>query len=420
MDTTRALKPKPNITVLLLSILLCLSCQEKESDPAPVNITLLSLTVDESYTFDNEKWVFINDVNGALLDSKKITTGEVIEFQTSQPVPNNMIAITVFSHESSEFSESYTFSSYMSIPAGEAWTLRTPPVTQSPGSGANVGSFNVSYTLPVPTIMDVFGSGFSLGHYNLNGNTKVHTMGIFEKNKNFLLSIAGDGNPRYKFFENVANGQNYQLTYDEMSEFDQILDISFPTVSNPYVKVAAFDADGLNHYYTYYNGFNLPPFAQSSTSTGLKIGYLNRFAKYHTVIQLAWPNFAFSYTKAGGVPGSITIPDEPYYEILDKTFSGFSYSSEKPFSSRKSQFIDDTAPANTSISWVVTAPEGTDKIVALPDDFLAEYPFIGIEKYKHVSTTFYISNTTYADEIGSLFKEQRPEAEIETTAITVR
>ena len=406
--------------ILFLTLGVFLGCDdESENLPEPEFITVFSLTVEPGYSFKADNWVMVHDKNGVLLDAEQIATAGTVKFETTEPVPDGKIGITIFRYDTAGTIDSYSFGSYLSVPTKQEWLWRKSTTPPQVNQGASLGTFSATYTIPTPLRMDLFGNSTTLGSINQTGNTKSYQATIYEKNRNFLLTVASDGNPRYKFFENVKSGDYFQITFEDMAEYDQVLDISFPSASNPYVTVSALDGDGKSLYWTYYNAFNLPPFGPSVSLTNLKIGYLERFEKYHTNIQIVTPNFGFGYEKVGTAPSAISFPDHSPYQLINKTLTNFSYSSEIPFSLRSSNFKDDSLP-DKNIWWVCYAPQGADKVTDLPDAFVEMYPFINFENFKHLGTSFQSSTKSYMDFIDAAGSGILFNGEFETTTISVR
>jgi hypothetical protein len=404
--------------IFLFALIIFLSCDDENESPGTTTpVTIFTLTVEADYPLKKDTWVMVHDKNGVLLDHKQINATGIATFQTSKAVPDDKIGVTFFTYDTPENINDYGFTSYLAVPTGQEWVWKKPSilVTQP---GAYIGKFSATYTLPTPLRMDLFGNSTTLGGMNPSGNPKNYQADIFEKNRNFLLTIASDGNPRYKFFENVKNGDFFEITFENMLEYDKILNISFPAAKDPFVRVSTRDDIGEEWYYTYYNGFNLPPFAGSSTISNLKIGYLNRFEKYNTYILIYLPDFTFSYEKSGSAPDAVNVPDRAHYQVVDKTLENFSYSSEAPFTWRVSRFSDRSTP-DKQVWWVLNAPEGTDRILELPQPFLELYSFIKMQNFKHTTTQFRTSTEGYLKYIDYVGKRMPRDKDFETTTINV-
>ncbi len=412
-------------TIILILLVIFSGCDDEDDPqnspapgPEPELITIFTLTIDMGYPLKRDNWVMVHDKDGVLLDHKHIDTGGVLEFQTSATVPSE-IGVTIFRYDTTGNSDVYTFESYLGVPTGQEWIWQKPDNPPVVGPGTSVGTFSASYTLPTPLRMDIFGNGSTLGNASQTGNTKFYESTIYEKDKNFLLSIAGDGSLRYKFFEDVQDGDHFDVTFDAMEEYDKVIDISFPPTSDPYVKVYALDEEGNAQYYTYLNTFNLPPFAPSATLTDLKIGYLNRFEKYYTSVQIPSSAFGFTYEKVGTSPTDINFPAQADYEVTNRTLENFSYSNDKPFSMRRSLFEDDAIP-NRQIWWTFFAPEGTYRVKQLPEAFLEIYHFIKLQNFKHRTTSFQNSTRSYLGYLGRIGQAIPESVEHETTSISVQ
>jgi hypothetical protein len=397
--------------IVIFSLLAVFFWRCDEASPEKKVTSLFSVVVDPSYSLKKDTWIMISDKNGKLLDHKQITTSGVVTFETSNNVPDNRISVTLFNYDSTSFGKSYGFTSYFGLPLNDAWTLKTPPVTQT-GGYTPAGLFTVRCrNMPNPLLADHLYNGYSFGSFNTTSDVKTWTMGIYENYPSALLTIAGNGNPRYKFFEDPKKNDYFDLSFNELAEYDHVLDMSFPAATSHFVKVTSIDEANKN-YYLYYTGFNL--FPASAALTNLKIGYLNRFNRYMTTIQLALTGYVFLYEKRGTRPTSITVPDHATFRITNKTFTDYAFIAEKPFMLRESFFFD--SPSNTT--WKCYAPEGTDKINEMPQDFLKKYPSIDITKLGHSYTNLMVSTIPYTDFIATHFKGKGQIEEYETIGIS--
>ncbi|SHG48447.1 hypothetical protein SAMN04488109_0473 [Chryseolinea serpens] len=382
-------------------------CQNDPAEPEKTPVQIFSLTVDASFDLSKDYWVMLHDTNGKALDAKQIKSAGDFDFQTTETVSGDQIGVTLFHHDSTATDHFYIFNSYLAIPVGQHWVLKkkNSTTTYSNNFGAKTGTFTVRYELPPSgVVMETFGGSGSLGSYSVFGNIKRSSLDIYEKSNDFLLTIADeDGNVKYKYFEDVVDKQSVTLNYSDLDLFDHVVDISFPPATDPYVSVSADAGNQQNYFYTYYNGFNLPPYAPSASRTSLKIGYLDRFKKYNTYIQLNFKDFGFTYSNTASIPASFEVPDQCPYRVTNKTWDGFSYQADKPFNMRSTRFGIPSNSAYVAMSWNFLAPDGVYKVLELPEAFEKKYPQLAIHNFEYATSSFIVSNESYTDVIKSAF-----------------
>ena len=377
---------------------------------------IFSIVVDASYWSLSEKdfWIFVNAPSGEVLDFKQVKAAGKITFETKKSLKPTRVGVTLFTKDSLSSSMiHYSFESRLSIPVDQEWQLKTPiPITAV--NPPEAGECYVNYEIPAAVRMDYLSSGAGGFGGHLDGNRRICNIDLMQAMPMVLLTVAEGGNPRYKLIENVTNGQTFNVAFSDMEEYDYVLDLTFLPSKDPYGS-ASFEENG-GSFYTYYNGFNIPPFGPSSTVTSLKIGYLNRFKTYNTYFQMSFTGlgFGFAYEKVGAVPAQFTISDHPPYEIVNRTIAGFAYTQEIDFTKRKSHFKFLNSPANTSIFWNMEAPNNPyDKIAELPTHFTDKYPFISIDKFQAGTSFFQQSTRSYQQQVDASFRGMPAEKEFE-------
>ncbi len=394
-------------TTLLALAFIIFSCQDDASEPEKTPVQVFSLTVDPSYDLTTDYWVMIHDNNGKSLDAKQIKSAGDYDFQTTDTVSGDQIGVTLFHLDSTQIDQFYIFNSYLAIPVGQHWVLAkknsTPPYSNN--FGAKTGTFTVSYELPPSgVVMETMGGSGLFGSFSVFGNIKRRMVDIYERSNDFLLTIAdNDGNVKYKYFENVVDKQSVTLNYSDLDPFDHVVDISFPLAKDPYVSVTADAGNQQNYFYSYYNGLNLPPFAPTISLTHLKIGYLDRFKKYNTYIQLSFKDFSLTYSNTASIPASFTVPEQSPYRLTNKTWDGFAYEADKPFSMRSTRFGIPSNSTHVAMAWNFLAPDGVYKVSELPEAFEKRYPQLAIQNFVHGATAFTVSNESYTDVIKAGF-----------------
>jgi len=169
--------------IFLFALIIFLSCDDENESPGTTTpVTIFTLTVESDYPLKKDTWVMVHDKNDVLLDHKQINATGIATFQTSKAVPDDKIGVTFITYDTPENINDYGFTSYLSVPTGQAWIWKKPsiPVTHP---GTSIGKFSATYTLPNPLRMDLFGNSTTLGGMNLSGNTKNYQADIFEKKK---------------------------------------------------------------------------------------------------------------------------------------------------------------------------------------------------------------------------------------------
>lgn len=403
----------------LFVLLAIISCDDENNVNEPAGPpAMFTLTVDPDFALNKDNWVIIQDKNGDVLDYQQIKTSGTFKFETDRDVPDEEISVTFFKYDSLIF-QNYHLDSYSSVPTGRTWTWKKS--TRSPilGDGGSDGSFSVNYTVPTPLRMSYFSNSFTEGRHSQTLNTLYYQVVIPKKDRNFLLTIAGDGNPRYRFFENVKRDDHFNVTFEEMSEYDKVVEISFPPAISPKVEVFSVLDDGKSQYHTYDNSFNRPPFEMEKTVTNLKIGYLDRFKKYSTFIYIPTAEFEFRYEKVGSAPDAISFPEHPPFQLSNTTVGSFAYTNEILLTKRSSLFLY-SPKFGVNIWWLWHAPDKFANVAQLPQLLLDRYPFLIAEKFEHVFTDFETSTRSYTGYLDNVGKGTPEDEEFERTTIVLK
>lgn len=405
------------LALVALSIIF-LSCDDEGANPSAPTVQLLKLTVDAGYTtkyLDN--WVMVHDKNGALLGVKKFESGQVIELETQEAVPDDVISVTLFSVDSVALSfdrGTIDLSTYADLPRGQEWKL----AQRSPGELKDYGRFTFDmdgvYDKPFAYAVSCNLLSFAGLDYSINGGILRGSSGVYAETMDFMVSMEREpGHPQYLFLKNVVGGGNYKLSVNDLQDFDHTLDVSFPATNDMFCDVRTYDpSTGKTGYELY-----LDLIGQPVTRDHLRLGYLDQFQNYYIGMYVVVSGKEYSYSSVGAMPKAINFPFNIDYAIQNTGINDFSLKANPKYSYRSS-FYQMKDPPNPMIlvNWFINSPGvGFKFMTSFPKEITATYPFLDVNSFEYKYTNF-VTGMTYSDFIDQTFKESGP-AEYEQYAV---
>jgi hypothetical protein len=373
----------------LACLLLCLSACK---DPEETKTTVFTLNFDSDYVaVGTDIWVLIHDSDGALLDYKLLDDGPVLTFSTSKNIPDNKISVTFFQHY---LSNSDIVTSYMGVPVGQEWTLKTEP-------------YDGFIDLPVLNNVTITGLGdvtsASVSAKNggaqdmfLDPNTHqlyVNTSGAGRQ----LISIESSGELKYFWLLPYAEGQS--VSFGDFANFDQTVQVSFPKCKPSLVVIGYEDGPAMKDQFVLFDDFKF-----GVERSSYNIGYLDEFDYYSTRLKINDGTYDMIYSSRGAKPTNISFPTGRQFDLPDKTISNFSMLHNQPFSSRHTRYQSVSKPGETyyGVYWNVYAP-ADEKIGQLPRDFQNYYPYLSLDRMVHMWTEVTIQGPSYTDFVDETF-----------------
>jgi hypothetical protein len=388
----------------LVMLVLAFSCDDDSGlkEPKPNNI--FALKVDENYGLNQgEHWLLLHDVSGKLLAMKSFNRGDQIEIELDETVQE--LNITVFIAELKDEMHVYQFFSYLKIKPGEFSTLKYSGWIERVTSGNNIGTFtvkinDVGYGIDAH-LSDVQGRQSTEGQWQYSSETSLPeayslVAPLFDTSSKWCLSFVGsDRIPRYKMFENISDGDHFEVTPSDLLSFDKTTEISFPATQNFVVSVFGLPEDQPKNQH----GFITNLFGATSTHDHLTLGYLDELTFYRSFIQLTYDDYGLRYEKSGPSITAVEFPTASTIEFKNSSIHDFEYTGDE-FVRRSSTWThwDTNSVPQVMQSWQVHAPnDAVQRFDLLPTELLEMYPTFVYENFEHLESVFYIQSESYTD-----------------------
>lgn len=372
----------------------------------------------DSFSFDSpdhvERWLFISDQNGKLLDVIKPTEEiGVIEFEG---VADHVIMLTVLSVASFENGPTtrlqHHITSYIGIPVGSSFFSKEEESNQTPFPDP-VGKAKL-------TLDNYHGSndpwlsvGFSDGYDGSNswldydtrtydGSTFMADMNLREDPIDIFITSYEETNPVYSWVRDVNVGDSVVVDFKTFSPMNPVT-VNKP-VTNAYIQGQLEPGTAGKGYFLSWSEYwrNSDHHSEDEIIT---LGYTDDFAYYEVFVESGQvlccePHERVNYHKIGtSVPQSIHLPDYTF-TVANGNLFNLNYSFDRQYTHKNFFFSEEQE--NNSLWWFFIAPEGMEIVVPeLPEEILSQYPFIDRENLPLKNAFFieYLDGYSYQDYI---------------------
>ena len=403
-------------SVLVFTVLFAfISCSKKDDGSIidPIAEGVLTINIKESYKTDKtDNWLLIHDENGKLVDHKAFETGEKIIFK-SPLLLDNKTTLTIASFTKSPQYTYYKLRSLLLTNISEEINLETPPelpsrdLTETGNYKLNLtdlpwgASYEITNSITFPFSPTTFTDQNSL---TLKLNPRTY------KNADDCFIYAADNNvnPRYKLLTGIKPGDDLTVSYKNMAEFDKNIVVNFPetNLEDIYymvVRVGDSEMPTVSNYFMAYKALNFGN-VQPNRKSKITLGYLNSFSNYVTSFSIKIGSQTYYYSKDGTAPTKVELPLKSKFELVDKSFKNFKFSTTSSYTYRSSSFTYFDANNHLNTDWTISAPSGSlPKITDLPTEFKTLYPEISIDNLVHQGSIITIDGANYNDAKNSLF-----------------
>lgn len=378
---------------ILVLIGLLLSCQEVDINPT----RLFTLKVDSSYSTENtDNWIVVHDQDGKVLEHKSFESGDELIIETQKSINNsNTLAITIIKYYPipPAFQSNYLIETYFNYPIGSQMTLEQIATTEDP-VGDLIGTFDVRLTnlgfLDTYSLTNKYGRTCGGSGQITEFNSEINfNCSIEDIAQNYLL-VASDnqGNLRHQRLEDIQNGNNYEIDFSEMQNFDEYFEFNFPQSSNVLLVVEGQEIGQLSA-----NGYSLQYHFQSDTHNKIKVGYLNSLTNYSTWFS----STPYTYFNKGSKPDpNFSFPAINEFSVQNKKIDEFTSTAANDFVYRKS-FFDYRDPTNSKliVNWTVNSSSPNHLLEQLPNEILEIHPFLNFDNLLHSGTQFIFGTRVY-------------------------
>lgn len=352
-------------------------------------------------TSKTDDFLIIHRENGDLLDYKSFEAGDILTFETlDTEIPDKMtvtkLSVYKFEANGNEQTE-HSIVTQTEVLKGTIidHTCVKTTIDPSPQNPTN-GSFDLSIInipasdnefpiIDMSSSFDARSSGFKGSIVNGLANYEA-TATFRESGANFLISVLDRNNElKYYFLQNFEDGMDIILDYSEFNYFDSYIDIDVPGS----YKTQLTDVEGLTNDTDNKGYRQIMPGSQRMTP--FKLGYLNRFNKFVTFLQIEFNDYGYHFLKAGTKPTAIVIPDKPMFSVQDESIQNFRFTTDlEAYSTINPTWktpIDETS--NISTWWSVSYNKGYLPIIGnLPDAITQLYPEINLEELEFSIANF--------------------------------
>lgn len=399
----------------LIVLLLLWSCSDNEPE-----LNDFEIEVAHYYQGDQiDAWVFFHDKEGKLLDQVQFTDRQSLKIPTLASADKRVTVTLMRVLRNLNGDPSFYAESYLNVGFPAKWNLGVfTPILELVCGGVNgqldltleddqLGSLN---DVKVSSLKDIY-----------SPNPTESTMSTFKfspfpivancASSFFLYARDKNGNPKYKFMENVQPGF-FTFSLSDFNTFDKVIEVSFPPNAIAYLVVKAFDAGKSIHAEGYLTNGAFGSFFDGFPISSYKVGYLDRFPKYRTTLYARYYkyleyNYALRYEAVGSAPESISFDSNFTPEVTNTSFNQYSYTTNKPIIFKAISFIYSPALPSTDsyIDWIAFSEETLAKHPKeMPKSFIEKYPNFYLSKLELRSSSFYTQYNTFNEELAIRFE----------------
>lgn len=411
------------VTLIALSITSC--------DVNKVEDEVLLRT--DRFSFDSpahvERWVFISNQNGRLLDVVKPDAASgVIEFKG---IADNTIMLTelrVISFENgSDTQLHHNITTYMGIPAGNSYFLSDEETNRTTYPDP-VGKAKITLNNYQDSDDPWLSIGFSDGYNGYNswldndtqtydGSTFMADMTLREDPIDIFITSYNGNDPVFNWVRGASVGDSVVVDYEAFSPMIPVT-INKP-VTNAYIQGQLEPGVGGRGYFLSWSDYwrNSNHFSEGEI---ISLGYTDGFPYYDVYAESGQifcciPHEGVTYHKVGtSVPQSIHLPDYTF-SVGNENLFNLDYTFDRQYTYKNLSFSEEQN--NNSLRWIFYVPEGMEiEVPNIPVEILAQYPFFNSDNLPLHYVTFneYLDGYTYTDYIKNRLENRslnRPEFE---------
>jgi hypothetical protein len=370
-------------------LLIAFSCHHDDNIVSKETI-LLTLTVDASYPDIYDDWIIVHAEDGTLLASKSFEPTQELEIVTDKPAQGKIMVTHLQYYRSTGGNKSYSATSHANVEKGRHMFLKSKDVAHELSGKLEVNISNVNFA-ECPSLSSRFPSAVGAGWSSGTGILNIQTSTFLGLSK-YIVS-ASDGNSlKYKILNDVKANDSYNFSFNDMAQFNQTINFTFPQSNNVNLAVYGGEKDAT----LIPNAYTLMMCSLYKTRTTVKAGYLDILTNYATVLEVGYTGYAYEYLNRGSIPdGKVAWPQRSDFNITEKSFTNFSATTSKPNVWRLSTWAYNDAGSQTYITWNVSASSGNQLIKELPAEITSIHPALSLDKIKHSSTTFYTESPAF-------------------------
>lgn len=397
------------ILPLFICLLSLLSCVDNENPDSPSTDKFKVKSVN--YIEENEiMYVILHDSIGTALDYSTIHNGETVEFLVDK---SKNYFVSIYTIRKGEYGHQEYMSTFTNRDLTFDMILEWSASTTPPQNG----TFKVFVTDDQPVGAYVTAEGW-MSDLSVYTNLYDENAKLFSGVKQYLAVASRGSERRYSYIDNPQKDKTYTLKFDQMKEFDIILEVPKADYLFFNYKIQSMEKR---------NGLNFPNYILSNLSfynakeEHYKLGYISEIKTYATNIiayKASNQNLIYHYSKFGSPPDKITLLDIEDIKIAKNAISDFQFETtvenaeyySAGFQSTKNIF--NGLPTSRSFSWSINGP-ATSFSITLPEELMAAHPFF-LSDFSHL----YLSSAGVTKKLGESNSSGMTESE--TTSINQR
>lgn len=389
------MKIKSIFTIALLFTML--ACDEDTVSPGKTS--LLTLTVDASYTEDSDDWIIVHSEDGALLASESFEPNQQLEIVTDKPVPGK-IMVTHLRYITWDGNKDYRATSHANIETGKHIVIKGFNPTPELTGDLHVTVSNVNL-LDYYSLTSRFGATSDAGWSSGTDVLSIHKDTYAGASK-YIVTVSDGTSLKYKVLNNVQPNDSYSFSFNDMDPFDQKVSFTFPESDNVNLFVTGSEPDVMLTP----NEYMLMMRFSSDTPTTIEAGYLNNIlTNYKTQLIIGYPGFMYQYTNIGSIPdGEVAWPQKSDFNIVEKSLKKFSATTSKSYVWRLSVWGYNDATNKTYVTWNISSSSGHQLVEELPYEITSVHPALSFNNLNHSSTTFYTQSPAFESFVNSNFE----------------
>lgn len=325
----------------IVLVSLSFGCVSEES-PIDPPLSEFSINVLEGYLQEVEEgWVILNDAEGYPVTFQEIRNGSRVTFEID---PNALYHLTLYRKGILDDFEFSSIATHTFLQLNDEWTLRSGLVfPETPGFDGTFDIF-INHTSPMHSLLVMNEHGGIAGNTEVRGNRASARVLNFNVPTDFLISAReSTGDIKYEMLPNPESGQTYNYTFNNMRDYDKVLNLSFDEYETLLYSVRTVkEEDGT---FQFGNLLNTNSQNGSAPVAEHKIGYLDIFNNFETRVNKRLSNKFHTYMKIGPAPTSINLWD---------------YDNIAPLANKINDFKINQIPGLTrwSAGWVRDVEEG--------------------------------------------------------------
>lgn len=292
--------------LLTLSIPLFFSCVNDDNPDLAVVETFTVTAAPDYFGTYSEAYIILHDINGTPVDYKPIQDGETIEFQVNKSKKYHVTEYKtkIVSGKSNSF-----LSSKLLVDLSENLVLGAPTPGDVEYAPNLTGEFMVNVSNSDPIVSLVSARGYASTYPEFATSVSPVMRYFSDVNQYLAVAYSESGHSRYQFIENPEKDKTYELAYEDMSEFEQILKLPVADYASFFYSVTSINPESAKGS----PGFIIKPDGWSfSPDDFYEIGYIDAIDNYVTSIsgkKNANSKTRFSYQKHGSAPTEIEVID---------------------------------------------------------------------------------------------------------------